>query len=179
MAQLDRGGNKMKRDRLLLLTPILTLGFATMIYAATSSTTLKVAAIVQSTVDVTTTLMNFGTIDPTINGNAADAFINLTMPAQQPYTIALDRGFNFFSNTRHMNASFPGFGAIPYKLLQPDLTTEWGDNGFGNTYPAGSPLQVIGTGSFQSHRVHGVTQPPTSAVSSGGFNDSVLVTIHF
>ena len=168
----------MKRARLLLLVLTLALGFATAIYAGTSSTTLRVAAIVQSAVDINATLLNFGTIDPAVS-SAADAFITVTMPAQQPYTITLNGGFSFFDNTRHLNASYPGFGVISYKLFQPNLTTEWGDSGFGNTYPAGSPLNAVGTGSSQRHRVHGVTQPVTSGVSPGSFSDSVSVTVNF
>jgi len=170
----------MKRARLLLLAVTLAFGFSTVLYAATKTTTLQVAAIVQSTADVNATILSFGTIvDPVLGGNhTADGFINVTMPAQQPYTITLDRGFFYNANgvaTRHMAG--PGF--ISYKLFQPDGTTEWGDNGFGNTYPDGSPLQASGTGNVQSHRVRGVTQPPSTPVASGTYSDSVQVTVHF
>jgi spore coat protein U-like protein len=170
----------MKRYRLLLLALILALGFSTVLYAATQSTTLQVAAIVQSTVDVNTTILSFGTVvDPALGNHTADAFITVTMPAQQPYTITLNSGsFSWIDGvTRHMFNH--GVGAIPYKLFQPDLTTEWGDNGFENTYSGGSPLQAIGTGSAQSHRVHGVTQPLPDPVGSGAYTDSVQVTVHF
>jgi spore coat protein U-like protein len=132
---------------------------------------------VQSSSTISTTLLSFGTIDPAVS-STADATIVVTIPAQQPYTIAMNGGNGGFGGTRRMFG--PG-GSIPYKLFQPppNQTAEWGDNGSGNTYPAGDPVSGIGTGSPQTYLVRGVTQPATGGVTSGSYQDQVQVTVNF
>jgi spore coat protein U-like protein len=167
----------MKRARLLLLVLTLALGFATVLYAATTTTTLQVAAVVQSAVAVSTSPVNFGHIDPAVSHTAFGS-VFVTMPVQQPYRITLNNGSNFSNNTRNMSSQ-QGPGTISYQLFQPGQTTEWGDSGLGNTYPAGLPLEAIGNGMSQGYSVIGVTQPSTSPITSGTFSDQVQVTVHF
>jgi spore coat protein U-like protein len=69
---------------------------------------------------------------------------------------------------------------VLYALFQdPSYTTEWGDLGFGNTYPSGSSLADTGTGIAQPHTVYGWLELGLQGQPLGAYTDTVLVTVNY
>lgn len=107
--------------------------------------------------------------------------IGVTCAKGVEYQVALNAGSNFDSaiQARHLAGPDPHH-KLPYRLYQDSsLSIEWGDRGYANSYPTGSPVRGIGTNLPQAIAVYGKIPGSTDRLSPGSYSDVTMVTIHF
>src|SRR5262245_20795213 len=169
----------MKRSRRLLLSWGLLMtvlgSTASMIHAASVTTTLPVTATVGAACTVSAIGVNFGNFTGAASG--ANGSVTVTCANGTGYSVALNEGAHPFNQMRHLAG--PG-GTLPYQLFH-DLSDDWGDNcpGGGGSFPLGDCLIAIGTGIAQAHTVYGQLQGTPTAPAAGTYSDTVLVTVIF
>jgi len=159
---------------LLAAAMVVSLAFGGAAYAASVTDNLTVSATVGAACTVSTTPVDFGAYNET-TGAPGNGSITATCTSLLPYNITLDAGGHYVVNRAVSN----GTDTIDY-LLYSDAgkTNEWGDLGFGGTYPFGAPVSAVGTGAADVYVVHGdILAGP--AVSAGNYSDTVLVTITY
>lgn len=143
-------------------------------HAPTATTTLDVSATADPVCTVFTTPVDFGQYDDT-NGNVATGDITVTCPLDVSYDITLDQG-QHYSGYRHVS---DGLHWLTYILWDPGHSYEWGDSGYGNTYPNGSSVSDVGDGTPQSHIVNAELLPEQGPVPDGIYSDTVAVTVYY
>lgn len=153
----------------LLLTSSLTaVGVA---HAATATTPLDVTVTITSACSVTTTGVNFGTVDGTVPTPGIGS-VDVTCSSTTPYTIALDGGSNFDTTTRRVS---DGTQFIAYDLM--DSATLWGDAGTLGATNSWLPVTGTGTGAPISHAITATLS--AAVVAPATFSDTVNVTVHY
>ena len=107
--------------------------------------------------------------------------IDVTCTKGVEYQVALNAGSNFDSaiQARHLAGPDPHH-KLPYRLYQDSsLSIEWGDRGYANSCPTGSPVRGIGTNLPQAIAVYAKIPGSTDRLASGSYSDVTMVTIHF
>jgi spore coat protein U-like protein len=165
----------MKKLLLILAGLSVCMVFSVTTYAATETTTLDFSVTVVPTCAVTATDINFITYDGSGDlGGVGE--ITVTCTALTNYNIALDAGLNFISGSRNLS---DGAYDLHYDIFQSvDLSSEWGDSDFANTYPGGTSLSFIGSGSAYAHPIIGYLYGGQIA-PAGVYTDTVTVTVHY
>lgn len=145
--------------------------------AGTVSTSFPVSAIVGEGCTIDVSGLSFGTLAQT--GLDANGSITVTCPQNMPYNVTMNSGLNYdpASGRRRMN---DGTGQLlTYNLYRNSGFSQiWGDSGFQNTIPNGTPLPGTGTGIAQVVTVFGHVHA-NQTVPNGTYTDDVLVTVNF
>ncbi len=107
--------------------------------------------------------------------------IGVTCAKGVEYQVALDAGSNFDPAIQARQLAGPDpHHKLPYRLYQDSsLSIEWGDRGYTNSYPTGSPVRGLGTNLPQSIAVYGKIPSSTDRLPPGSYSDVTMVTIHF
>ncbi len=148
------------------------------VQAGTVSTSFPVSISVGEGCTIGVSGITFGTYVQA-GGVDANGSITVTCPLNIAYNVTMNSGLNFDSTSgrRRMNNGADQF--LTYNLYRNSgFSTIWGDFGFQNTIPNGTPLPGTGTGVAQTVTVFGHVHTG-QAVPNGTYNDDVLVTVNF
>ena len=147
------------------------------VQAGTMSASFPVSATVEEGCTIGATGLSFGPYTQT--GVNASGSITVICPQNMPYNVTMNSGLNYdpasgrrrmFGNTGQM---------LTYNLYRNEsLTVIWGDSGFQNTIPNGTPLPGTGIGTAETVTVYGRVHANQTA-PNGGYTDDVLVTVNF
>ncbi len=143
-------------------------------YAATSSTTLDVSAIVGLTCTISTSAVDFGNVDPII-GASTSGIVSVNCPAATLYNIAMDAGQNYTGTSREVSN---GLSTMAYRLYDPMTGIQWGDGDYAGTYPWGSSVSGTGTGITDDYLIDAILDGGVP-VPDGIYSDIVNVTIYY
>jgi spore coat protein U-like protein len=165
--------------KLIISLFIMALGvtFAGAAHGATKTATLDVSVNVVPVCTVSTTAVDFGDYDGSIDV-FANGDVTVNCPIDVSYNIALDAG----QNAAVGRAVSDGVNGIGYELHQDsNLAFPWGDSDFASTYTSGPSLFDTGDGSDQPHPVYGamLAFPPGFTTPTGAYTDVVTVTVHY
>lgn len=97
------------------------------------------------------------------------------------YQVALDAGLHInMGPDNGLRSIADGSGNfISYVLYKPDFSSQWGDAGYGDTYPLGLPVSGIGTGFEDVLVVPGFLPSQGITPPAGYYTDIVNVTVYF
>ena len=176
----------MNRGQFRLMTALALSVGAFGVNAGVETAILNVSATVQGVCTVSTAGVSFDHI-PGVSTTVVDGDVSVNCPAGLPYQIALDAGQNYDGTFRRVS---DGTNFLPYALVHPDLSQEWGDSGLAGTYSFGFPLGDVGSGVPQPHKVVGLndalrfidgveTQLFWSNPGAGTYTDIVNVTVSY
>jgi len=162
-----------KRIKIIALFFVVSLFFAGVAGAATTSTTLSVSTTVIPTCTVSATPVNFGSTDgqTTVYSNGG---VTVNCVTGTVYNITLDGGLRASANWRQLADGAGNF--LNYELGRPTFG-EWGDSGYANTYLWGTSVGGTGTGVEQPYVVYGRLY--TGSVPPGTYTDVVNVTVNY
>jgi len=162
--------------RLFLITALAL--WASVGHAASNNGNLSVSAVIPPQVIVISGILNFGTASDPLALLSATGTFQVMVTAGTNYNITLDAGLN--SATERRMADGKGFFR-PYHLYHNAAhTIQWGDNGYANTFSAGSAKSALGTGNNQSYSVYGISPSQNRAVNPNGtYTDIVTITVHY
>jgi spore coat protein U-like protein len=163
--------------RLLLL--LCMVGPAGPAAFANVTTTLAVAAQLLPQVSVSTTSLDFGTWVAADKIHQSTATVTVQATAGTSYAIALDAGQHFDGVFwRHIQN---GASEVPYLIVDPSGSFLWGDQGFTDTYSAGSAVHGVGSGLPQSFTANGFLFSlfASPASPAGLYTDSITVTVYY
>ena len=154
-------------------------GFSTAGYAATDTATMAVSTAVSMSCTIAAGAMTFASYDPTAAAdNDATATITSTCTAGGAAVITMGQGDRSRSGSTDaipLRAMYSG-GDAGEHLLYALYSDSAGGTVWGNT--SGSGKSITADGTAQDFTVHGRI-PKTQTVSSGTYNDSVLVTLTY
>jgi spore coat protein U-like protein len=187
LVSVRNGGKEAKMKKISLIAGLMvwSLVFAGVSFAATASGSLQVMATVASVCSVSTTAVNFGAVTAGQSAYAAsaDGDITVTCPSGTAYQIALDAGqHSGGSGGLRYLAYTDGQQTTngPHYMLTHDGGLEWGDSGYGDTYPYAPPLEDTGNGTGQPHTVTGYLDTIGLGIPAGTvMSDTVTVTIYY
>lgn len=154
--------------------------------AATTSTKMAVSATVDYQCAVSAAPLDFG-VAPIGGISDKNAVVTITVTCSDglPYNVALDGGRNYTGSGFRKMLNSDG-GVMLYLVRKPDSAATWGDSDVspGNTYPSGTSVSGVGTGSEQVLSAFATAYSNSAAfdssqVGDGAFSDSVLVTVHY
>lgn len=163
-----------RQARVWLLAAVVVPALWTVGVPDSTSSNLKVGLTVQAKCGVSVLDLDFGS--STGEQVTAQTSLKVQCTKGTSYDVTLSAGNVFVSPSRNVS---DGSNRVPYYLYKDaSLTQEWGDSGFGGTYPAGSSVAAVGTGAEQIYTVYGRV-PAFSSVPAGTFQDNVTVTVTF
>jgi spore coat protein U-like protein len=167
----------MKRILAVSILTALVLAFAGIASADSRTANLQVTATVIGYCTVSTTAVDFGAITGESTA-LATGDVTVNCPLNTVYNVTLDAGQHSSEGFRMISG---GGSGVSYNLYKDgSRTSEWGDNGYGNTYMAGTSLPDAGTGSDQSHPVYGAIWGGFGGPAAGTvLTDTVLVTVYY
>ncbi len=148
-------------------------------FAGSVTTTLPVSVTVVPQCAVSASGIEFGTwSSQAVIGKGT---IGVICAKGVEYQVALDAGSNFDPATQARQLAGPDpHRKLPYRLYQDSsLSIEWGDRGYANSYPTGSPVRGIGTNLPQAIAVYGKIPGSSDRLPPGSYSDVTMVTIHF
>lgn len=152
------------------------MSMATPSYASTATANLGVGATVSSNCTLTTTPVDFGSIDVTANTDTdATGGIAVTCTSGTAWDASADAGAGTGASlaTRVM---LSGTDALDYALYtDTSRTTAWGDGAGGTT----SLISDTGTGAEQAKTIYGRVPSGQTGVPSGDYADTVGVTVTY
>ena len=153
-------------------------------FAASTTTNLPVSATLVAGCAVSATGINFGSVPSgaTIQQQDATGIVTVTCGLGAPYTVYMGAGTAAAIPTRGMRSvSNPNGVTMRYNLYQDSShLVIWGDAGGGDTFPAGTGLQLFGSGQADNLTVYGrILQDTTPPTVTGDYTDTVLVTLVF
>lgn len=143
--------------------------------AASTTTTLPVAATVVSTCVVAATPLVFGNYSSTTaTATEADSRIVVLCTPGAVYDVALDAGQNSNDVTaRKLAGAGPGSDTLDYAIFRDaGRAQNWG------TTPGSDTVTGTGTGADQVHTVYG-SIPAQQAAAIGAYSDVVTVTVSY
>lgn len=153
-----------------------------------ATTTLNVSATVAVDCTVTTTPVNFGTVNAT-QTSTANGDVSVTCTTGTPYTITLGAGLNLNNSNlmRQMKNTIDGVSLAQYHLSATPASpfayyTSWGEAGWANTYPWTSGVADTSNGVAQPHTVYGqaiARDASNLPVPAGAYSDIVNVTVNY
>lgn len=147
------------------------------VQAGTVSNSFPVSATVEEGCTIGATGLSFGPYTQT--GVDASGSITVICPQDMPYNVTMNSGLNYDPATGRRRMFGNTGQLLTYNLYRNvSLTLIWGDSGFQNTIPNGTPLPGTGTGVAQTVTVYGRVHA-NQTVSNGGYTDDVLVTVNF
>ena len=156
-----------------------TAGITVPAYAATDTATMAVSTAVSMSCTIAAGAMTFASYDPTAAAdNDATATITSTCTTGGAAVITMgqgDRSRSGSTDATPLRAMYSGGDAGEY-LLYELYSDSAGGTVWGNTTDTGKSITADGTA--QDFTVHGRI-PKTQTVSSGTYNDSVLVTLTY
>jgi len=156
-----------------------TAGITVPAYAATDTATMAVSTSVSMSCTITAGAMTFASYDPTASAdNDTTATITSTCTAGGAAVITMGQGNNPQSGssaTTPLRAMSDG-GEVPEILLYELYSDSAGGTAWGDTDATGKGITADGTA--QAFTAYGRI-PKNQTVSSGTFNDSVLVTLTY
>jgi spore coat protein U-like protein len=163
------------RKAALIIGAIGAATIATPALAGTANSNLSVNATVTANCTVSTTALNFGSID-TLSASAVDGTggVSVTCTNGSGWTASADAGSGSGATlaSRRMTS---GGNVLNYSLFtNAGRTTVWGD-GTGGTGTVGN----TGTGSAQSFTVYGRIPGGQSSAAAGTYADTVSITISY
>jgi spore coat protein U-like protein len=169
----------MKLLRLFIIGAVTLIFSVIPVFAATKTATMRVTGYHLAIVTITTTNMDFGSFTSESGTVTANATITVNATAGAPYKVTLNGGN--YSDKIYRYIQYDPSNKIPYNIYQPDGATLWGDNGLGDTFPAGYPLSGTGTGADQNYTAKGNLDSSKAAgkLPSVAYTDTVTVTIHY
>jgi len=162
----------MKKFVKSVMVMAMAVAFAGAAHAGSTAANMWVSADAQAAVQLyVLSNLGFGSFDNSVAGTVeTTAQIEVTAPVGLNYDVTIDAGYYFSGASRQVGN---GLAGLAYNLYQDaGHTIEWGDSGFGNTYPAGSSLFGTGTGIAQPYTVYGVLTK--DILVSGGYYDDLL-----
>ena len=150
--------------------------FSGIVYAGTATAGLTVMASIQPYAAVSVSPLDFG--DLGAGGNYATATISVWATNELSYNIALGGGSNYLDGLRRLaNETLDQF--IPYELsTEEGGGSDWGDEGYGDTFPAPPTGPFTGSGSMQEYTVYGTINIGIG-VAADYYEDYVLVTVNY
>lgn len=124
------------------------------VQAGTVSTSFPVSAMVEEGCTTGAAGVSFGPYTQT--GVDASGSITVICPQDMPYNVTMNSGLNYDSATGRRRMFSNTGQLLTYNLYRNvSLTLIWGDSGFQNTIPNGTPLPGTGTGVVQTVTVYG------------------------
>ena len=164
-----------RRTTALILGVLGAATFSTPALAGTASSTLSVNATVTANCTVSTTALNFGSVN-TLSASAVDGTggVTVTCTNGSAWTAAADAGSGTGATlaTRRLTS---GGNALNYALYtDAGRSTVWGD-GTGSTATVGN----TGSGSAQTFTVYGRIAGGQNGAPAGTYADTVSVTITY
>lgn len=162
-----------------LIVVMSTVVVLTLAHAGSVTTTLPVHVTVMPHCAVSASGIEFGTWSS--QAVISKGTIAVTCAKGVEYQVALNAGGNFDPAVHARQLAGPDPNRkLPYRLYQDSsLSIEWGDRGYANSYPTGSPVHGLGTNLPQSITVHGKVSGLTDRLPPGSYSDVTMVTIHF
>ena len=138
-------------------------------------------ATVSANCNVSTTVMNFGSVSTAISSNVdSTATITAQCTSTTPYSIGLDNGTNVSGSQRRMRLGATA-NYINYSLYtDPARSVSWLATSSTTSCTGGANTCSLGTGngSNQNITVYGRV-PPQTAPAAGTFSDTILITITY
>ncbi len=163
--------------------------------AGTATTTLPVSVTVQTSCNVSTTIVAFGSPSVynalTVAATQGSGTVALICTKGSAPVVALDKGANFAGGTRNMKNTDPSHDLLAYNLYQPSATTPnaacayttaWGDGGAtipGNKF---TPTGPVGIATTNTYNVCATINPGQDVAASSvalTYQDTVNVTVTF
>lgn len=139
--------------------------------------TLAASPLAVSTLSLTTSVLNFGNLKYGAGVKLANATISTDVPLGIVYKVSISAGAHYSAGARKIAS---GSSNVAYWLFQDSArTTEWGDSDLANTYPGGSSLLRVGTGSTQTWTVYGKVSPPPLYAAEGTHTDILTITVSY
>jgi spore coat protein U-like protein len=138
---------------------------------------LQAGATVPPVVWLSVSPLNFGEIGTGVY----EATAQITVRASKDITfrIALDGGQHPSSGLRSLRR-LRGSDSLTYELWQDaGRSLPWGDAGLAGSYPNGTALPAIGTGTPQRFTVYGRLYSIEGMPAPGLYADTVTVTVHY
>jgi len=142
-------------------------------------TTMSVSARLQPVVSVSTTNLDFGTWVAADDVHTAAATVTVQASTGTSYAITMDAG-QHYDGVFWRHVQNKGFD-VPYLVVDPSDSFLWGDSGFADSYPPGSAVHGVGSGSPQSFTANGFlfalfANPESLA---GTYTDFITVTVYY
>ena len=157
-----------------------SMGLSATSYAATATGTMAVSTSVLMSCTISAGAMTFASYDPTASAdNDATATITSTCTTGGAAIITMGQGNRSqvgSSDAAPLRAMYNGSEGAPEDLVYQVYSDSAGGTVWGNTSDTGKSITADGTA--QDFTVHGRI-PKTQTVSSGTYNDSVLVTLTY
>ena len=145
------------------------------VLASSVSAPMAVSITVENACTVSPATMDFGT---GMNGATTNVnvFMTLNCASGVAYNVAMDAGLHYDGSFRRMTDDNGGY--VQYTISKPDFSGDWGDSdAIANTYPAGTSVSGVGTGSDTTLQVNGSAftygRPP------GSYSDTVTISVLF
>lgn len=160
---------------------IMSLSLSCAALAATTATTMDITASVPGSCSVTSTGADFGSVN---QNSTSSGTIDVNCSAGIGYNVALDAGLHYDPVALSRNMQGAGSDTIRYTITGASGSglgsSQWGDQGFGNTYPANTATNSgIGTTQQIVFDVS-VSAAATNTFTAGeSYSDTVTITVHF
>ncbi len=148
------------------------------VQAGTVSTSFPVSATVGEGCTINVSGISFPSL---AQGGVSDASgsISVTCPLSMAYNVTMNSGLNYDSASGRRRMNNGAGQLLTYNLYRNSGFSQiWGDSGFQNTIPNGTPLPGTGTGAPQTVTVFGHVHA-NQTVPNGTYTDDVLVTVNF
>ncbi len=168
----------MKKTLAALVLSLFLAGISISTGAETQTAQLTVQATVVGAVTLTVQTLDFGALAQSENTDSTGTII-VNATNGTIYRITLDAGNNLSGSIRRLkNSASDNF--VNYWLYKDEARTlEWGDSGYGNTYPTGTPTEEqTGDGTDQPFTAYGRAEG-CGTNPAGSYQDFVLVTVHY
>ena len=147
--------------------------------AETKTSQIQVTATVPDEVYVEAYALSFGILQGLAQQDAT-THVTVRAPIGREYRISLDAGQNYIASGMNWRSLKNGDSYILYTLyLDPEMTQQWGDVDYGDTYPWGNPNgPFTGTGGQQPYEIYARANGYNFS-APGEYNDVVTVTVHY
>jgi spore coat protein U-like protein len=146
--------------------------------AQSVNTTIPVSATVAAACSISGTGLNFGNyVGSQLTSTGT---ITVTCSQDRFYNVTLSGGLHRGGGTRALSSPTFPVRAIYFLYKDSVMTQEWGDFGFDGTYPGGTPVSGIGTGSQQTLTIYGkLPAGELAGAAPGSYTDTVVATLFF
>lgn len=156
-----------------LAVALLAGGFALAVHPATTTTTFSVSVSVPGTCSVNAATLDFGSYSGAADVDSSST-LNVNCTTGVNYAVSLNKGIHGPNITTRRMKHGTTTATLNYGLFTAaDRLTTWGDGTVGTQTVPGT-----GTGADVAHSVFGRV-PSGQAVTTGGYADSITVTVTF
>lgn len=173
----ERTRRESSLNRLICLIAVAAvLAFAGSANALTTTTSMPTQATVTATCSLSAPNITFSGYVGTAQVTSVNS-LTVQCNTGTVYTITMNNGLYYGGRWRSLSK---GSGAaLSYAIYTPGGGAEWGDVGYGGTYPYGGNVSAAATGVAETHTFTSYLFAVGYYAAAGYYNDTVTVTVNY